>query len=43
MRPEKSDEGRLVKREHGVDERISVENLVFGTTVLYETIKRFLS
>jgi acetylornithine deacetylase/succinyl-diaminopimelate desuccinylase-like protein len=43
MRPEKNEEGRIVKREHGVDERISVENLVFGTSVLYETIKRFLS
>jgi acetylornithine deacetylase/succinyl-diaminopimelate desuccinylase-like protein len=42
MRPEKSEEGRVGKREHGVDERISVENLVFGTSVLYETVKRFL-
>jgi acetylornithine deacetylase/succinyl-diaminopimelate desuccinylase-like protein len=43
MRPEKGEEGKVVKREHGVDERISVENLVFGTSVLYETVKRFLS
>jgi acetylornithine deacetylase/succinyl-diaminopimelate desuccinylase-like protein len=35
--------GKVVKREHGIDERISVENLVFGTSVLYETIKKFMS
>ncbi|HLB99745.1 MAG TPA: M20/M25/M40 family metallo-hydrolase [Candidatus Bathyarchaeia archaeon] len=35
--------GRIIKREHGVDERISVENLVFGTSVLYEVVKRFMS
>ena len=35
--------GKVVKREHGIDERISIENLVFGTSVLYETVKRFLS
>jgi acetylornithine deacetylase/succinyl-diaminopimelate desuccinylase-like protein len=34
---------KLTRREHGIDERISVENLVFGASVLYETIKRFLS
>ncbi len=33
----------LIKRMHGVDERISVRNLVFGVSVLYEVIKRFLS
>jgi acetylornithine deacetylase/succinyl-diaminopimelate desuccinylase-like protein len=43
MRPETSNQDRVVKREHGIDERISVENLVFGTSVLYETVKRFLS
>jgi acetylornithine deacetylase/succinyl-diaminopimelate desuccinylase-like protein len=43
MRPETSNEDTVVKREHGVDERISVENLVFGTSVLYETVKRFMS
>ncbi len=31
------------RREHGIDERISVDNLVFGASVLYETIKRFLT
>ena len=35
--------GRIIKREHGIDERISVENLVFGTSVLYEVVKRFMS
>ncbi len=43
MRPEKSQTAKVVKREHGIDERISVENLVFGTSVLYETVKRFLA
>ena len=27
---------------HGVDERISVKNLVFGTSVLYRVVERFL-
>ena len=31
------------RREHGIDERISVENLVFGVSVLYETIRRFMT
>jgi acetylornithine deacetylase/succinyl-diaminopimelate desuccinylase-like protein len=35
--------GKVVKREHGIDERISVENLVFGTSVLYETVKKFMT
>jgi acetylornithine deacetylase/succinyl-diaminopimelate desuccinylase-like protein len=43
MRSETVEKGTVVKREHGVDERISVENLVFGTSVLYETVKRFLT
>jgi acetylornithine deacetylase/succinyl-diaminopimelate desuccinylase-like protein len=42
MYPEESS-GRVVKREHGIDERISVENLVFGASVLYETVKKFMS
>jgi acetylornithine deacetylase/succinyl-diaminopimelate desuccinylase-like protein len=42
MRPEASYD-KIVKREHGVDERISIENLVFGTSVLYEVVKRFMS
>jgi acetylornithine deacetylase/succinyl-diaminopimelate desuccinylase-like protein len=35
--------GEVVKREHGIDERISIENLVFGTSVLYETVKKFMT
>jgi acetylornithine deacetylase/succinyl-diaminopimelate desuccinylase-like protein len=34
---------RMITSEHGIDERISVKNLVFGTSVLYETIKKFMS
>lgn len=33
----------VVKRVHGVDERISIENLVFGASVLYEVVKRFMT
>jgi acetylornithine deacetylase/succinyl-diaminopimelate desuccinylase-like protein len=35
--------GEMDKMIHGVDERISIENLVFGTSVLYETVKKFMS
>jgi acetylornithine deacetylase/succinyl-diaminopimelate desuccinylase-like protein len=28
---------------HGIDERITIENLVYGTSILYETVKRFMS
>ena len=42
MHPEVSS-GKVVKREHGIDERISLDNLVFGTSVLYETVKKFMS
>jgi acetylornithine deacetylase/succinyl-diaminopimelate desuccinylase-like protein len=34
---------RMVKSMHGIDERISIENLVFGTSVLYEVVKKFMS
>jgi acetylornithine deacetylase/succinyl-diaminopimelate desuccinylase-like protein len=34
---------KMVKMMHGIDERVSVENLVFGTNVLYEVVKRFMS
>jgi acetylornithine deacetylase/succinyl-diaminopimelate desuccinylase-like protein len=33
---------KIFTREHGIDERISIRDLVFGTSVLYETIKKFL-
>ena len=42
MHPEASS-GKVVKRAHGIDERISIENLVFGTSVLYEIVKKFMS
>jgi acetylornithine deacetylase/succinyl-diaminopimelate desuccinylase-like protein len=34
---------KLEKRMHGIDERITIDNLVFGTSVLYETVKRFMT
>ena len=34
---------KLEKRMHGIDERITVKNLVYGTSVLYETVKRFMT
>jgi acetylornithine deacetylase/succinyl-diaminopimelate desuccinylase-like protein len=34
---------KTITREHGIDERISIENLVFGTSVLYETVKKFMT
>jgi acetylornithine deacetylase/succinyl-diaminopimelate desuccinylase-like protein len=43
MHPEEAISGKVVKREHGIDERISIENLVFGTSVLYETMKKFMT
>ncbi|MCL1965842.1 MAG: M20/M25/M40 family metallo-hydrolase [Candidatus Bathyarchaeota archaeon] len=36
-------DGKYVRREHGIDERISIDNLVFGTSILYETVKRFMT
>jgi acetylornithine deacetylase/succinyl-diaminopimelate desuccinylase-like protein len=35
--------GKFIKREHAIDERISIDNLVFGTSILYETIKKFMT
>jgi acetylornithine deacetylase/succinyl-diaminopimelate desuccinylase-like protein len=34
---------QLEKRIHGVDERITIANLVYGASILYETVKRFMS
>lgn len=34
---------QLEKRMHGIDERITTENLVYGTSILYETVKRFMT
>jgi acetylornithine deacetylase/succinyl-diaminopimelate desuccinylase-like protein len=33
----------FLKMAHGVDERISVENLVFGTSVLYRLVEQFMT
>ena len=43
--PARPDEpyGEMLKTIHGIDERISIENLVFGTSVLYEVVRRFIS
>jgi acetylornithine deacetylase/succinyl-diaminopimelate desuccinylase-like protein len=35
--------GKYIKREHSIDERISIDNLVFGTSIMYETVKRFMT
>lgn len=43
MHPEPPVNGRFIKREHGIDERISVDNLVFGTNVMFETVKKFMA
>jgi len=43
MHLEEATLGKAVKREHGIDERISIENLVFGTSVLYEIVKKFMT
>jgi acetylornithine deacetylase/succinyl-diaminopimelate desuccinylase-like protein len=42
MRPDEPND-ELEKRMHGIDERITVENLVFGTSIFYETVKRFMT
>ena len=33
----------MSKMIHGIDERISVENLVFGTSVLYRLVEKFMA
>jgi acetylornithine deacetylase/succinyl-diaminopimelate desuccinylase-like protein len=42
VRPETS-YSEMLKTIHGIDERISEENLVFGTSVLYNVIERFMT
>ena len=42
MRPDEPND-KLEQRMHGIDERITIENLVFGTSILYETVKRFMT
>jgi acetylornithine deacetylase/succinyl-diaminopimelate desuccinylase-like protein len=34
--------GEILKSIHGIDERISIENLVFGTSVLYNVVESFM-
>ncbi len=43
LRSETAYDKKPIRLEHGIDERISVDNLVFGVNVLYETIKRFMT
>ena len=42
MRPDEPND-LLEKRMHGIDERITIENLVFGTSIFYEAVKRFMT
>lgn len=42
MRPDEPND-KLEQRMHGIDERITVENLVFGTSIFYETVRRFMT
>jgi acetylornithine deacetylase/succinyl-diaminopimelate desuccinylase-like protein len=42
MRPDEPND-KLEARMHGIDERITIENLVFGTSIFYETVKRFMA
>jgi acetylornithine deacetylase/succinyl-diaminopimelate desuccinylase-like protein len=35
--------GEMLKTIHGIDERISIENLVFGASVLYEIVEQFMT
>jgi len=42
VRPETS-YSEMARTIHGIDERISTENLVFGTSVLYNIVERFMT
>jgi acetylornithine deacetylase/succinyl-diaminopimelate desuccinylase-like protein len=35
--------GEMLKSIHGIDERVSIENLVFGASVLYDIVERFMT
>jgi acetylornithine deacetylase/succinyl-diaminopimelate desuccinylase-like protein len=35
--------GEILKTVHGIDERISTENLVFGTSILYNVVEGFMT
>ena len=45
FQPLRSDmpDGEILKSIHGIDERISIENLVFGTSVLYNVVESFMT
>jgi len=32
----------FLKMAHGIDERVSVDNLVFGVSVLYQLVREFM-
>ena len=42
MRPDEPND-ELERRMHGINERITIENLVFGTSIFYEVVKRFMT
>jgi len=42
IRPETS-YSEMQETIHGIDERISIENLVFGTSALYDVVERFMT
>jgi acetylornithine deacetylase/succinyl-diaminopimelate desuccinylase-like protein len=44
FQPQKADipYGEMLKTIHGIDERISIANLVFGTSLLYYTVEQFM-
>ncbi|MBS7646493.1 M20/M25/M40 family metallo-hydrolase [Candidatus Bathyarchaeota archaeon] len=35
--------GEILRMVHGIDERISINNLVFGTSTLYNVVEKFLT
>lgn len=35
--------GEILKTVHGIDERISMENLVFGASILYNVVEKFMT
>ena len=35
--------GEILRAIHGIDERISMENLVFGTSILYNVVEKFMT
>jgi acetylornithine deacetylase/succinyl-diaminopimelate desuccinylase-like protein len=42
VRPEEPND-EYEKRMHGIDERLSIKNLVWGTSIFYEVVRRFLT